>query len=472
MSREKTLVKNTIIVAIGKICTQFISFFLLPLYTSILSAKEYGVVDLFNTYVSLLLPLIFFQIDQSIFRFLIDNRKNEDEKGKFISTTLYTVTIQSVLFLIVYLLISIFIHNEYKYYLALNVIASIFANIMLQISRGLGDNTTYSQGSLITGSGIIILNVVLLCVFKMGATGMLIAICVSNLLCSIFIYFKKKLYRYTKIVFYNKKYLKNMWSYSIPLVPNQLSWWIVDASDRSIITWILGVGMNGIYSAANKFSSICISLFNIFNLTWSESASMSINDSDSDEFFTKMINTTIKLFSCILIGIVAVMPFVFQFFITGKEFADAYFQIPILMLATIFNITVSLFGSIYVALKKTKEIAKTSIYAAIINIVINIVLINKIGLFAASISTFIAYLLMSIYRYFDLKKYVNIKIDVKYILSVVPIYLIITVLYYIHNYYLCFIGLLIIIIFSIYYNVGLMVNMFSFIKNKVRILLK
>lgn len=80
MSREKTLVKNTIIVAIGKICTQFISFFLLPLYTSILSAKEYGVVDLFNTYVSLLLPLLFFQIDQSVFRFLIDNRNSEKEK--------------------------------------------------------------------------------------------------------------------------------------------------------------------------------------------------------------------------------------------------------------------------------------------------------------------------------------------------------------------------------------------------------
>lgn len=339
---------------------------------------------------------------------------------------------------------------------------------MLQISRGLGDNTTYSQGSLITGSGIIILNVLLLCVFKMGATGMLIAICISNLLCSFYIYLKKKLYRYTKIKCFDKNYLKNMWSYAIPLVPNQLSWWIVEASDRSIITWILGVEMNGIYSAANKFSSVCISLFNIFNLTWSETASMSINDSDSNEFFTKMINTTIKLFSCILIGIIAVMPFLFKFLITGKEFSDAYFQIPILMLATIFNITVSLFGSIYVALKKTKEIAKTSIYAAIINIVINIILIKKIGLFAASFSTFVAYLVMSTYRYFDLRKYIDIKIDVKYIISVIPIYLIITGLYYTHNYLLSIIGLIVIIIFSIYNNKDLILNIFSFIKNKVR----
>lgn len=467
MSREKNLVKNTIIVALGKICTQFISFFLLPLYTSILSAKEYGVVDLFNTYVSLLLPLIFFQIDQSIFRFLIDNRKNEDEKRTLISTTIFTVCIQALLFIVFYIGISGFIKNDYKYYLAINVVASMFANIMLQISRGLGDNLTYSQGSLITGSGIIILNVLLLCVFKMGANGMLIAIFVSNFICTVFVFLKKKLYKYIKLNSFNKEYLKKLWKYSIPLIPNQLSWWVVDASDRSIISYFLGIELNGIYSAANKFSSVCISLFNIFNLTWSESASISINDKDSDEYFSKMINTTIKLFSSVLLFIVAIIPFIFKYIISGEEFADAYFQIPILMLATIFNIIVSLLGSIYVALKKTKEIAKTSFYSAIINILINILLINKIGLFAASISTLIAYFLMAVYRYCDLKKYVNIKIDYRYILLLSIIYLIIITIYYIHNFILCIFGLLIIITFSLCFNYELLKDSYLIIINKL-----
>ena len=60
MSREKDLVKNTFIVAIGKLCTQFISFFLLPLYTYILTTSEYGTVDLITTYVNLLTPIVFF----------------------------------------------------------------------------------------------------------------------------------------------------------------------------------------------------------------------------------------------------------------------------------------------------------------------------------------------------------------------------------------------------------------------------
>ena len=55
MNREKLLIKNTAIVSLGKICTQLITFFLLPLYTAVLSTEEYGVVDLLNTLTSLLL---------------------------------------------------------------------------------------------------------------------------------------------------------------------------------------------------------------------------------------------------------------------------------------------------------------------------------------------------------------------------------------------------------------------------------
>ena len=80
MSREKILVKNTAILTIGKICTQMITFFLLPLYTAILSTEEFGIVDLLNTLVSLLLPIITFQIEQALFRNLIDVRENEQEK--------------------------------------------------------------------------------------------------------------------------------------------------------------------------------------------------------------------------------------------------------------------------------------------------------------------------------------------------------------------------------------------------------
>ena len=468
MTREKQLIKNTVIVAIGQICTKFISFFLLPLYTALLSTEEYGVVDLLNTYIALLLPLIFFQIDQSIFRYLIDVRKDEENKKKLIATTIITVLIQSIIFLIIFMIVAQFIKNDYKYFLATNVIAAMISNLVLQISRGLGDNATYSQGSLVSGAGTVILNVAFIWGIRMGAYGMLLATLLANILCTLFAFIKLKLYKYISIKSFSKKDLKELWKYSIPLIPNQLSWWIINASDRIIVSYVLGVAITGIYSAANKFSSICITIFNIFNMTWSESAAMYITDEDSSEYFSNIINISIKLFTALCFGIIAIMPFCFRFLITGAGYASAYHQIPVLMLGTIFSIIVSLIGSIYVALKKTKEIARTSVYAAIINILINLLLINFIGLYAASISTLFAYLAISIYIFIDIQKYVKIKLDIRFIIVSIPVIIIIISFYYLKNVYLYLIGLLIAIIFAWKYNGKIIKKLYYIMINKIK----
>ena len=93
MSRKTELAKNTAILTVGKLCTQCISFFLLPLYTAILSTEEYGTFDLLVTYSTLLLPLVNWQLDQGLFRFMLDYRGNKEEQGKLFSTLLLSSTI-------------------------------------------------------------------------------------------------------------------------------------------------------------------------------------------------------------------------------------------------------------------------------------------------------------------------------------------------------------------------------------------
>lgn len=285
---------------------------------------------------------------------------------------------------------------------------------------------------------------------------MLFATMLANILCSIFVFLKLKVHQYLSLKAWNRSILNSIWKYSIPLVPNALSWWIINASDRTIVSQFLGVAANGVYSASNKFSAIVITFFSIFNMTWTESASMYIKDNDSSEYFSNIINVTIKLFTSICLLVIAIMPFAFRFLITGSSFADAYLQIPILMMATLFNIIVSLLGSIYVALKKSNEIAKTSIYSAIINIVINLLLINYIGLFAASISTFVSYFVMSIYRYYDIQKYVRLKIDFKFILQVLPVVVITVFSYYFRNNLVHYLIFILVCIITLVHNKALL----------------
>lgn len=446
------LLKNTLIITVGKVSTQMISFFLLPLYTAILSTEEFGIVDLLNTLVALMIPIVTFQIEHAIFRYLIDIRGKEDSIKKSISTTLFTISMQCVIYLVIFIVISGWINNEYKFFLATNVIACIFSSIMLQIARGLGDNKAYAVGSFITAITTIIFNVIFLVVFKYGAYGMLIASLLANIICTIYIFIKDKLFKYISLSEFDKTLLKKLWKYSIPLIPNALSWWIFNASDRVIVSGILGLSVNGILAAAHKFPGVYITIYNIFNMSWTETAAMHINDDDKDAFFNNIINTILKLFTTMSFCIIAVMPFIFSIIINDK-FIDAYNQIPILMIASIFNVLVGLFSVIYIAKKDTKTVAKTSVIAAIINIIVNLGLIKFIGLYAASISTLVSYLCISMHRYIDINKnYINLKFDKKFIILSMVIGLFICLTYYLKNPILNVVSVMVVMIYALIIN--------------------
>lgn len=466
MSKESILAKNTAIVTVGKICTQLISFFLLPLYTAYLSTEEYGVVDLLNTLISLLIPILTFQIDQGIFRILIDKRNDEKGQSKLITSTIFFLGVQSVIYLTIFMIVSPWINNEYKYFLATNLVATAFTNVLLQISRGLGDNTKYTLGSFISATVTILLNVILIVGFKMNAYGMLTASFLGNVACIIYLTISLKLPKYIKRSNYEKNELKTILKYSIPLIPNQISWWIVSVSDRLIITYFMNVSMNGIYSVANKFSSVITTIYSVFNIAWTESAAVNFKEEDRDKYFSKILNIVIRFFGALCIGIIAYMPFVFNILV-NESYNEAYMQIPILMIATMFNVLVNFLGSIYVAKKLTKEIAKTSFFAAIINAVINIGLINYIGLFAASLSTLFAWLAMLIYRFIDSKKHIKLKIDLKLVLSMIAICSISVVAYYMRNMALCGIVALGVTIYALIINKDSMKSITQIMKKKL-----
>lgn len=467
MSKGKDLAKNTAIVSIGKICTQLITFLLLPVYTAVLSNEEYGVVDLLNTLTSLLLPIVTLQIEQGIFRYLIDCRENNEKQIKLITTIIRFMIIQSIACIVIFLCVSPFIHNEYKYFLMANLLMGIFSSLLLQICRGLGDNATYAIGSFITGAFTVVLNVIFIVAFRWGAYGMLGATAISNFICAVYIFLKRKIYKYIKPKQFDKTILKEIIKYSVPLIPNMISWWIVSASDRTIISAVIGIAQNGIYSAANKFSGVFTTLYSVFNLTWTESASININSEDRDEFFSKILDFVIRFFGCLCLGTIAVMPFAFNILINEK-FAEAYYQIPILILGSVFNILVSFVGSIYVAKKLTKEIAKTSIISAVINIFVNIALIKSIGLYAASISTVIAYALMFIYRWIDVKKYVKFNVNKILMFALIIMYGVTIFTYYLKNTMISVVVLVIVVVFAIITNLNSVSYLKQIVKDKIK----
>ena len=164
---------------------------------------------------------------------------------------------------------------------------------------------------------------------------------------------------------------------------------------------------------------------------------------------------------------IACMPFVFPILVNSK-YNDAYNYIPILILGAVFNVVICLYSAVYIAKKMTKKVASTSIIGAIINILINVVLIKYIGLYAASISTTVSYLVMMIYRHFDLKKYVNIKFEKGLIIKSLLIYSFSISLYYVNNIYLNILNLVIAIIYAFIFNKNFLLDIKNVVLKKFK----
>lgn len=467
MSRIKDLAKNTLIITIGRISTQFITFLLLPLYTALLTTEEYGTVDLITTLVQLFIPIVSLMIDQGVFRYLLSS-ENENTKKEVISNAFFLLLGLNFVFIIIYLLLLPLITVKYKIWILLILVITAFSNLFLQISRGLKKTFDYALGSSICSLITITLNVLCIAFIKMSAVGMLLATFIGNVVCCIYLFFKLEINKYLSLSSVNKKTLLNELKYSIPLIPNQLSLWVMNSSDRLIVSFILGTAANGILAVSHKFPAIFMTFFNIFQLAWHETGTVHFFDKDRDDFFSKTIEEIMLLFSTLCMCIIIVLPIVFNLFV-NSSYNEAYYNIPIYLIASLLNVMVGLLGVVYVATKKTFEIAKTTIIAALINIIVNIILIKYIGLYAASISTFMGYFITMIYRIIDTKKYLNIKYSLyKYVKIIVGI-LFSTIIYYINNKLISIITLPFFICIALWVNKDYIVLIKKLIKGKIKL---
>lgn len=467
MNKKKQLAKNTIIIFFGRVCTQLISFFLLPLYTAYLATSEYGLVDLIQTYVTLLVPIITLELEMSIFRYLIDSRDSKKETNKLISNNFYVLLISLSIFSILYIIVTCFVTLPFRWLILIDIIVCVLSGNFLQVARGFGKTVDYSISCILTGLTTVVSNIILICFVGLQAEGMIISMALANFICTMYLFLRLKLYSRIDFKLVDHKLLKDMFKYSIPLIPNGISWWIVNVSDRTIISFILGASANGLYAISNKFPTIISSLTGVFNLSWSESAALHINAKDRDEFFSDIFNTIMKLFVALGAGMLACMPFVFPILINTK-YSEAFDYIPYLVLGSVFNVAICLYSQVYLAKKLSKQVASTAVMGAIINILINIIFIKKIGLYAAAISTAISYFVMMLYRHIDLKKYVSIKLEDGLIIKSICIFIFTIFLYYQHNLYLNILNLVVVCLYAFLSNREFLKSSYKTILGKIK----
>lgn len=407
MSQKSQLVKNTIIIAIGKMSTQILSYILLPLFTARMAVEQYGTYDLGCTLSLFLCPIITLLMEESMFRFLID-AKNVREKRKIISQTIIYTLIGTLIFIP----LAILVFSSTKKYPSLFafafivfVISNILINLSNALARGLSQIKIFSISNFILGIITLILTIIALLAFP-NAEGLLWSNSIANLVTAFLVFRKLKFREYFGA--YNKKIMKEMITYSVPLVPNSISWTIINMSDRIILTNFVDSTANGIYAMANKFPNIINVLYGYFYTAWKESAAKILKQENKNAYYNSIYHDIKRFLFAVTLSLIAVMPFAFPIFI-NSQYSESYIYIPIIMLATYYSCVSSFYGGIFSAFKDTKIMGTTTFIAASINLIIDLIFVSKFKIYAACFSTLIADIIIYYYRRQRLKRFLKLK---------------------------------------------------------------
>lgn len=454
MRDKSMLIKNTAIIAIGKCSTQVVSFILLPMYTRVLSESEYGTFDFISTTALFLIPFITLLMEEAMFRFLID-ADTDEKKRSIITQSIIYVMITTVIFSVLAFIILNLTKYELTNYLIMYVIVSILNSLAQTLLRGLSRIREYSLFGFLTSLLNLVLNILLVLVLGLGVKGLLIAYIISNLVSAIIIFIRTNLKQYISFQYLNVDIMKSMIKYSYPLVPNSISWVIINLSDRLVITSFLGTAANGIYAVSNKFPNLINTIYGFFYTAWKEEAARAIKDTKCNEYYYSIYNQLKRFLFAVSVGLISVLPFMFHIFINEK-FEDAYIYIPILVISIFFSNISGFYGGIFSAQKDTKIMGTTTIISAIVNIAINLSFVKYIGIHAAVLSTFISSFLVCAYRKYKLKEYVKFDSDYIYTIISTIIFFIIFFCYYSKSSIFYILGFALAVIYSFVTNLDML----------------
>lgn len=387
-----------------------ISFFLVPLYTSVLTTSEYGIYDVFNTTVSLLIPFLTLNIKESTIRFAL----SEDYSKKEVFSISLKYSMYSVFYFLTIILINHFfkiseVLENYKYYFLLMFISYVIQGIVTNFVRGLDRLKMIAISTVVCSITIIILNILFLLPFKMGLRGYFLANVLGPIVQVIYLVFSCHLLKYVGIKKLSNTLHKEMIQYSTPMIANSTAWWINSVSDRYIIILMRGASENGIYSVASKISTIVDMFQSIFSQAWTLSAVKEFDSRDSSGFFSRMYGLYNMCMTVVSSGVIVVSRLLAKF-LYANDFYAAWRYVPFLIIAVLFGALAGYFGAIFSAVKDSKAFAYSTLAGATVNVVLNIVLVYYHGALGAGISTAISYAIIYCLRLHKIREYIKLRI--------------------------------------------------------------
>ncbi len=394
--KVKKLFSRTVLFTAGKFISKILTVLLLPLYTNCLTADQYGTADLLINVANLLIPVVCLGINEGIFR---SAAAKETDPATVFSTGIGVFLCGAALFLLLSPALAIFdFISSYWWLVAVYVLASNLHAICAQYICAVGHERLYAAQGILNTALVVSLNLLFLLVFHRGIAGYVLATVLADFITALVLIVTCRLYRVFKPSLIQRHLAKKMLRFSLPLIPTTVFWWITSVSDRYLVQVMRSAEENGLYAVAYKIPTLLLFLVTVFNDAWKLSTVENAKELGECE---RLYDRVFPYYSALMFtggAALMLMSYPLACILFAKEYRVAWIYIPVLVAATVCSAFDNFFGNVYYVRKKTMYSLWTALIGAVLNIILNCLMIPTYGAMGASVATLISYFTVFVVR--------------------------------------------------------------------------
>ena len=406
-NRIAFLLGNTLVFALGGLAIKAVSLVLMPLYTTALTAGEYGTAELLNSAIEIVLPLLSAGVVEALYRFSIDDDVPKDE---LFAGSLVVLGGGIVCAGVACALGRVLWNMEHAAAFFVLFCSVCVFKATTQLARGLGHVRRFVLYGLINALAMVVSTYLLLVRAHTGIEGYLWSYTIGYLVGGLVAFLGSAEYRLLAPFRIDRALLRRMLVYSLPLVPSLLSWWLVSVSGRYVVLWGGGVVAAGLFTAASKMPALVNIVASVFQQAWQYSTAREIDSPDRGAFFGSVLRGY-SLATLSAAGLVIALNRPISRVMLQAEFAEGWRYVPLLMLVASFGVISIFFESFYQALKNSGVLMASTALGAGVNVVLGVALVPFMGPWGAGLAGAVAYALVLVVRARDLRRRINLPID-------------------------------------------------------------
>ena len=396
-------VRASVWFTICNILQKGISMITVPIFTRILTEEQFGVYSVYQSWYQIIFVFATLNLSNGVFN--NGMIKYEDEKDKFISSMQGLTTTITVILIGIYLCSMNFWNNIFE--LSTILVLAMFIDFlvtpaMLFWSARQRFEFKYKKlvaVTLIMAAGSPVLGIITVLCTKYKAEARILSFAAVQIVIGLIFYVYNN---YKGKCFYNKKFWKFALAFNIPLIPHYLSQSVLQQSDRIMINSMAGTDKAAIYSVAYSISTMMILVTAAINNSFIPYTYKKMKEKRYDEI-RKNANILVILVGICMFIVIAFGPEIIKIF-APSSYYEAIWIIPPVAISVYFMFLYPLFGNIEFYFEENKYVAMASITGAIVNIVLNYLLIPVFGYIAAGYTTLFCYILFSAGHYIFMRK--------------------------------------------------------------------